>query len=110
MVIHLSGLPGANERAARLLFDLAPGGVYLADRVTPNAGALLPHLFTLTGCKQPAVCFLWHFPAGHPDWPLASTLPYGAPTFLDIAAATIQLTHRRCHCATGGAGQLQHNA
>jgi len=30
-----------------------------------------------------AVCFLWHFPAGRPDWPLASTLPSGAPTFLD---------------------------
>ena len=26
-------------------------------------GALLPHLFTLTGCEQPAVCFLWHFPS-----------------------------------------------
>ena len=30
------------------LFDLAPGGVYLASRVTPTAGALLPHHFTLT--------------------------------------------------------------
>src|SRR5207253_2439425 len=30
-----------------------------------------------------AVCSLLHFPAGHPDWPLASTLPCGAPTFLD---------------------------
>ena len=31
-----------------------------------------------------AVCSLWHCPAGHPDWPLASTLPYGVPTFLDL--------------------------
>jgi len=31
------------------LFDLAPGGVYQAARVTPGAGALLPHRFTLTG-------------------------------------------------------------
>ena len=30
-----------------------------------------------------AVCSLWHFPAGRPDWPLASTLPFGVPTFLD---------------------------
>jgi len=30
-----------------------------------------------------AVCSLWHCPAGHPDWPLASTLPSGVPTFLD---------------------------
>ena len=39
-----------------------------------------------------AVCFLWHFPAGHPDWPLASILSWGAPTFLsdtlDVAAVT----------------------
>jgi hypothetical protein len=27
-----------------------------------TAGALLPHLFTLTG-EYPAVCFLWHFPS-----------------------------------------------
>jgi hypothetical protein len=35
------------------------------------------------GALPSAVCFLWHFPAGHPDWPLASTLPFGVPTFLD---------------------------
>ena len=29
------------------LFGLAPGGVYRAARVTPGAGALLPHRFTL---------------------------------------------------------------
>jgi hypothetical protein len=29
-----------------------------------------------------AVCFLLHFPARHRDWPLASILPFGAPTFL----------------------------
>jgi hypothetical protein len=28
-----------------------------------TAGALLPHLFTLTGAEAPAVCFLWHFPS-----------------------------------------------
>ena len=33
-----------------------------------------------------AVCFLWHFPASHLDWPLASTLPCGVPTFLDQVA------------------------
>ena len=30
-----------------------------------------------------AVCFLWHCPAGHPDSRFASTLLFGAPTFLD---------------------------
>ncbi len=52
-----------------------------------SAGALLPHPFTLT-CgfvKNPsAVCFLLHFPWGHPPWPLASTLPCGVPTFLRL--------------------------
>jgi hypothetical protein len=33
-------------------FDLAPGGVYRADQVTPVAGALLPHRFTLA-CATP---------------------------------------------------------
>src|ERR1700704_6355564 len=56
--------------------------------------------------KQPsAVCFLWHFPAGHPDWLLASTLPFGVPTFLgrvaaqrQLQVAAIQPAHRLHHC------------
>ena len=35
------------------------------------------------GATPSAVCSLWHCPAGRPDWPLASTLPCGVPTFLD---------------------------
>src|SRR5690606_2589390 len=31
---------------------------------------------------RPAVCSLWHFPAGRPGLPLATTLPCGARTFL----------------------------
>ena len=34
------------------------------------------------GRGRAAVCFLWHCPAGHPGWPLATTLPCGARTFL----------------------------
>jgi hypothetical protein len=48
VVIHLSGLPGDIGRAGRPTLDLAPGGVCLATEVTPGAGALLPHRFTLT--------------------------------------------------------------
>jgi len=48
VAIHLSGLPGIIGRATRSLLGLAPGGVYRAVRVAPNAGALLPHRFTLT--------------------------------------------------------------
>ena len=42
-------------------FDLAPGGGCRAARVTPDAGALLPHRFTLTCAGSPrpsAVCSL----------------------------------------------------
>src|SRR6059058_2651885 len=86
VAIHLCGLPGDIGRASRPTLGLAPSGVCRAARVTPDAGALLPHRFTLTCARLPgpsAVCSLWHFPAGRPDWPLASTLPCGAPTFLD---------------------------
>jgi len=34
------------------------------------------------GGPPPAVSFLWHFPSSHLDWPLASTLPCEARTFL----------------------------
>jgi hypothetical protein len=46
-----SGLPGSRNEPDQLcsLFGLAPGGVCLARRVAPPAGALLPHRFTLTG-------------------------------------------------------------
>ncbi len=56
------------------------------------SGALLPHLFTLTRRRcgdmphtaRPAVYFLWHLPAGFPDWALPSTLLCGVRTFLSI--------------------------
>ncbi len=85
-----SGLPGGvYGRAVLPLRGLAPGGVCRATRVAPGAGALLPHRFTLT-CAGPlrrpvppsAVCSLWHFPAGRPDWVLPSTVPGGVRTFL----------------------------
>lgn len=34
------------------LLGLAPSGVYLAERVAPPTGALLPHRFTLTSCRD----------------------------------------------------------
>src|SRR5437588_12740847 len=36
-------------------FGLAPGGVYRAARVTPGAGALLPHRFTLACATEVAI-------------------------------------------------------
>ena len=46
------------------LFGLAPDGVYQARRVTPPAGELLPHRFTLTRVTEvtQAVYFLLHYP------------------------------------------------
>src|SRR5690606_18827670 len=35
-----------------------------------------------SGKPRKAVCFLWHFPAGHPGSALPTTLPCGARTFL----------------------------
>ena len=96
--------------------DLAPGGVYRAGGVTPAAGALLPHRFTLAcaGVSPPsAVSFLWHCPASRPDWPLASTLLCGVPTFLDTIPRTARAaatwpTHRPHHSAsTPGAERAQ---
>ena len=48
VIIHLCGPPeSVIGRAALSLLDLAPNGVYLAERVTLSAGALLPHRFIL---------------------------------------------------------------
>jgi len=71
-------------RAALPLSDLAPDGVYRATRVTPGAGALLPHRFTLACASRLAIggSSLWHFPASHLDWVLPSTAPCGVRTFL----------------------------
>jgi hypothetical protein len=81
------------RRAAPL--DLAPGEVYRAAQVTLGAGGLLHHRFTLTGSlTAPAVCFLWHCLAGHPGWPLATTLPCGARTFLGGALKGTDATAR----------------
>ncbi len=105
------GAPSLEDRTSSPspTLGLAPGGVYRAIEVALDAGALLPHPFTLT-CAGPegppsAVSFLWHCPAGHPDWPLASTLLCGVPTFLDTVPRTVRAaatwpTHRRAQSAT----------
>src|SRR3954454_9812159 len=66
----------------------------------PVCGGLLHRRFTLTGGEPPAVCSLWHCPAGHPGSPLTTTLPCGARTFLgdgvSPADATAQPTRPSC--------------
>ena len=83
--------------AVAALLGLAPGGVYRATPVTRGAGELLPHRFTLTGTtprRGPAVCFLWHFPAGRPGLPLTTTLLCGVRTFLGSAPEGTDATAR----------------
>ena len=49
VAIHLCGPPGSVDgRDALSTLGLAPDGVCRAARVAPDAGALLPHRFTLT--------------------------------------------------------------
>ena len=86
MTIHLCGLPGSVcGRTALSLLDLAPSGVYLAIPVARDAGALLPHRFTLTSCTSRHG---WRFVfcgtflrVASTDF--ASTLSCGVPTFLN---------------------------
>jgi hypothetical protein len=96
--IHLSDLPreclvskACGPRAPT--FDLAPGGVYQATVIAHDAGALLPHRFTLTCTRLPepsAVCSLWHCPARHRVSHFVSTLPCGAPTFLTACCQAVR--------------------
>ena len=87
---HRAGSPLA-PRASRLVTPRLPTrpcsgwGLPCHPRYR-GRGGLLPRRFTLTS-RRPrrrveAVCFLWHFPRGHPHRALPGTLPCGARTFL----------------------------
>lgn len=78
-----SNLPGSSAGHANgSLFGLAPSGVYLATDCCQPRGALLPHLFTLTGTEALRRLFsvalsvgsrlpgvTWHFALWSPDFP-----------------------------------------
>ena len=106
MVIHLSGPPGGGtpggvpDGPSVPLFDLAPGGVYRAGRVTPAAGALLPHRFTLTcalpggnaigglfsvalSCRSPRLAVSQHPALWSPDLPRSVPGRGVTPTWTD---------------------------
>ena len=76
-----SNQPGVIARATRLLSGLASGGVYRALSVTGEAVRSYRTISPLPTLRW-AVCFLLHCPASHLDWPLTSTLPCEARTFL----------------------------
>ena len=68
------------------LLGLAPDGVCLASDVA--TGAVSSYLaFSPLPRLVEVVCFLWHFPSGHPAPPLAGVLPGGARTFLPPASS-----------------------
>ena len=48
----------------------------------PGRCALTAPFHPYRSANGEAVCFLWHFPSGHPDWGLPSALPCGVRTFL----------------------------
>jgi len=62
------------------LFGLAPGGVYPALFVTKEAVRSYRTVSPLPGQAQ-AVCFLWHYPWGHPRRTLSGTVFPWSPDF-----------------------------
>ena len=79
---------------------LAPGGVYRAADVSVSAGRSYRSGSTLPSSSiaaddvviscgsAMAVKFLWHFPSGHPDRPLAGTLVIRSPDFPPVSELT----------------------
>src|SRR5215213_3367596 len=88
--------PGRRTAAAAAAYPGARAGHPRTLPVWPCSGWGLPSHPRHRGCwwsltppfhpyrtlARPAVCFLWHCPAGHPGWALPTTLPCGARTFL----------------------------
>ncbi len=122
VTIHLCGLPvgasvsrGSPRRTSRPnpLLGLAPGGGYPAAEIAPDAGALLPHRFTLACARTPrgpghrrsALCC--PLPSDRSDLALASTLLCGVPTFLDTTRGVVPRSPDRLtdlhSVASGGA-------
>src|SRR3954470_13241184 len=81
-----SGGPPSNARARSVLLFLTLLQVGFTKPFR-SPGTLVVSYTTVsplpTYRSAPAVCSLWHFPAGHPGWVLPTTSPCGARTFLD---------------------------
>src|SRR4051794_35536286 len=94
-----SGGPPSNARARSVLLFLTLLQVGFTKPFR-SPGTLVVSYTTVsplpTYRSAPAVCSLWHFPAGHPGWVLPTTSPCGARTFLDeFLAAAARPTHPR---------------
>jgi hypothetical protein len=114
---HRAGSPQTPARATALrwwpFLALLRVGFTEPSRSPGTLVGSYPAVSPLPG-RGPAVCFLWHFPAGHPGLPLATTLPYGVRTFLgdeaeprrrdrpvDSSVATTILRRRPEHAHVG---------
>ncbi len=86
-----SNLPESRNESDRLcsLLGLAPGGVYRAKRVTSPAGALLPHLFTLTS-RQSAGRFI--FCGTIPNLAAGGRYPPPCPTVPGLSSRSLART------------------
>jgi len=92
VAIHLSGPPGGGVPNGTPDGPSCPDSTLLRVGFTEPTGSprsLVRSYRTVSPlpvrgpeATPSAVCSLWHFPAGRPDWPLTSTLPCGVPTFL----------------------------
>ena len=104
MTIHLCGRPGSvHGRTALSLRDLAPGGVCRAAPVARDAGALLPHRFTLTARRRRSVfcgTFLRVTSTGASQHPVLRSPDFPQPR----RAAVIQSAPRHHPLFPGGNG------
>ena len=103
-----SNLPGSSAGHANgTLFGLAPSGVCLATDCYQPCGALLPHLFTLTGAEALRRLFsvalsvgsrlpgiTWHFALWSPDFPPPPNFHRGQRLSNRLSGAKINCTER----------------
>src|SRR6202161_642515 len=83
---HRAGRPQALARSATRRARTFLTLLRVGFTKPPQSPAALVVSYTTVSPLPPArpgaVCFLWHFPAGHPGSALPTTLPCGARTFL----------------------------
>jgi hypothetical protein len=89
-----SGLPGDFGRAVLMAspyLALLRAGFCLPPMLPPARCALTApfhHCLPARSSRTSAVCFLCHFPSGHPDRALPGALPFGVRTFLSPSPLT----------------------
>ena len=84
---HRAGRPRSLAQACRFRGTALLTLLQMGFTEPPQSPAALVVSYTTVSPLPPdrspaAVCFLWHFPAGHPGSALPTTLPCGARTFL----------------------------